>query len=63
MKTLDAVIRVEEAYREALMRDLLDLAERGQETAEVLSELRRTEDGLAALRERRAHPEVRGRDQ
>ncbi|MGW9819333.1 hypothetical protein ACUXK4_001897 [Methylorubrum extorquens] len=34
-----AVIRVEEAHREAVMRDLLDLAERGQETAKVLSAL------------------------
>ena len=63
METLDAIIRVEEAHREALMRDLLDLAERGQETAEVLSELRRAEDNLAALRDRRAHLEARGTNQ
>lgn len=60
VENLLAVIRAEEAHREALKRDLLDLAERGQETAEVVSALWRTENSLAALRERRAHLEARG---
>ena len=62
-QTLLGVIRVEEAHREALMRDLLDLAERGQDTAEVLASLRQVEDGLAVLRERVAHLEAQKSDQ
>lgn len=51
LQTLLGLIRVEEANRETLMRDLLDLAERGQDTAEAWSALRQTEDNLDALRE------------
>lgn len=54
VQTLLGIIRVEEAHRDALMRDLLDLAERGQDTTEVRSALRQTEDNLATLRERLA---------
>lgn len=63
VEALLAAIRAEEAHREALTRDLLDLAERGQDTAEVLAALRRTEDSLASLRERRAHVEMERFDQ
>lgn len=57
-----AVILVEEANREVLLRDLLDLAERGQDVSEVLAALWWTDNSLAALRERRAHLEAQGRD-
>ena len=58
VQALLGVIRVEQAHREALMRDLLDLAERGQDTAEVRSALRQAEDNLAGLRERLARGET-----
>ena len=57
-----AVIHIEETHRETLMRALLDLTARGQETAEVFSALKQTEDNLAALREGQVHLEMRGRD-
>lgn len=62
VQTVAAVILVEEAHREALLRDLLDLAERGQDASEVLAELWRTDHSLTALRERRTHLETQGRD-
>ncbi|UYW29500.1 hypothetical protein OKC48_13650 [Methylorubrum extorquens] len=62
VQTVAFVILVEEAHREALLRDLLDLAERGQDVSEVLAELWRTDNSLAALRERRAHLKTRRRD-
>lgn len=58
VQALLGVIRVEQAHRETLMRDLLDLAERGQDTAEVRSALRQAEDNLASLRERLARREA-----
>lgn len=58
VQALLGVIRVEQAHREVLMRDLLDLAERGQDTAEVRSALRQAEDNLASLRERLARREA-----
>lgn len=61
-QALLALILVEEAHREALLRDLLDLAERGQNVSEVLASLWRTDQSLAALRERQAHVEAQGRD-
>ncbi len=62
VQTVASVILVEEAHREAVMRDLLDLAERGQDVSEVLAELWRTDNSLAALRERRAHLEAQRLD-
>lgn len=62
MQALLALILAEEAHREALLRDLLDLAERGLDVSEVLAALWRTDNSLAALRERRAHLEARCRD-
>lgn len=54
VQTLLSVIRVEKARREALMSDLLDLAERGQDMTEVRSALRQTEESLTSLHERLA---------
>jgi hypothetical protein len=62
MQALLASILAEEAHREALLRDLLDLAERGQNVSQVLASLWRTGHSLAALRERRAYLEAQGRD-
>lgn len=62
VQTVVAVILIKEAHREVLLRDLLDLAERGQDVSEVVAELWRTDSSLAALRERRAHLEAQGRD-
>ncbi len=49
--TAAALITEAEGRRSALLQDLLDRAERGQDTAEALQAIRQVEGEIARLRE------------
>ncbi|GAA0260504.1 hypothetical protein GCM10008965_31220 [Methylorubrum aminovorans] len=53
--TLAALISEAEGRRSALLQDLLDSAERGQDTAEALQAMRQVEDEIVHLRDRQGH--------
>ncbi len=59
-EALAALIADGEARRGRQLQDLLDCAERGQDTAEALNDLRLTEESLAALRSQQGYRRARG---
>lgn len=58
-QALAALIADGEARRVQQLQGLLDCAERGQDTAEVLKDLRLTEESLAALRSQQGYRRAR----
>lgn len=60
-EALFALIADGEARRAQQLQTLFDCAERGQDTAEALDELRLTEESLAALRSQQGYRRARGK--
>lgn len=59
-EALAALIADGEVRRARQLQSLIDCAERGQDTTEVLNDLRLTEESLAALRSQQGYRRARG---